>query len=807
MKKKLTLGLVLLTASNLLPAQEITFPETKFNWGTIHEKNGDVTHDFQFVNTGDKPLTISNIITSCGCTSAQWSKEAYRPGEKGTIRLVYHPQGRTENSINLVAEVYSNRAAKEIVILELAGEVKHEAPAYSAYYNPANGKRSPSPVSTPKDEYEQILERVRTELYAKTSPQQTDQVTEKLLRSMLPEGRWGDLDYACFFRTNWEPVEHLKRLVTIATSYTDKRSDYYGNEVLYNAVEAALQYWIKQDPTCFNWWYNQISVPQTQASLLALMNAGQKKLPAEITTPILKTMGERSNPRKWTGANKMDIAIHHLIRGCLLKNDSIVHANADEIFYPVQIVTDEGIQKDMSYHQHGPQLYIGGYGTVFVDNIVRMGNILNGTKYAMNAEKLDLFSDFTRNTYFNVFRGRHLDFSVTGRGVSRKGILDYGDCAALFGNLQTLDAGHAREYAAIARRFLTQDASYERSDRNTMYDCSDYMLHNRKNYDFSVRTASTRTNKTESGNGENLYGTYMSDGATNIRVNGNEYTDIFPVWEWDKIPGTTLPAGEKRNPVDWGTKGTCTFTGGVSDGKYGVMTFKMDDYGVKAQKSWFMFDDEVVCLGSGICSDTPQDIVTTINQCHLDGNVWIGTGKTIQQIAKGELSFEQTPQYIWHDSIAYFFPAKGNLRLRMEEQKGSWAKINFNYPATTVSLPVFNLTINHGKSPENASYAYIVVPGLNHPEQAKTYSPRHIKIERNDTEIQAVSNDRSGILQTVFFTPGIFDNGKIKVKALKPCVVQMKIAKGKGKTKVTAIQITDPQNQEMLREGIDVIIL
>lgn len=75
----------------------------------------------------------------------------------------------------------------------------------------------------------------------------------------------------------------------------------------------------------------------------------------------------------------MDIAIHHLVRGCLLKNDSIVRVNADEIFYPVQIVANEGIQEDLSYHQHGPQLYIGGYGTVFVDNIVRMGNILNGT--------------------------------------------------------------------------------------------------------------------------------------------------------------------------------------------------------------------------------------------------------------------------------------------------------------------------------------------------------------------------------------------------------------------------------------------
>ena len=111
----------------------------------------------------------------------------------------------------------------------------------------------------------------------------------------------------------------------------------------------------------------------------------------------------------------------------------------------------------------------------------------------------------------------------------------------------------------------------------------------------------------------------------------------------------------------------------------------------------------------------------------------------------------------------------------MDRQKGNWAKINFNYPATEISMPIFNLVINHGQSPRNASYAYIVVPGINHPEKMKTYSCRHLKIERNDTEIQAVNNRKSGILQIVFFKPGTFDNEEIKVKALKPCVVQMPI--------------------------------
>ena len=62
MKRILTLGIVLLTVNSLLPAQEITFSETKFNWGTVREQDGNVSHDFRFVNTGDKPLTIKNII-------------------------------------------------------------------------------------------------------------------------------------------------------------------------------------------------------------------------------------------------------------------------------------------------------------------------------------------------------------------------------------------------------------------------------------------------------------------------------------------------------------------------------------------------------------------------------------------------------------------------------------------------------------------------------------------------------------------------------------------------------------------------
>ena len=59
------------------------------------------------------------------------------------------------------------------------------------------------------------------------------------------------------------------------------------------------------------------------------------------------------------------------------------------------------------------------------------------------------------------------------------------------------------------------------------------------------------------------------------------------------------------------------------------------------------------------------------------------------------------------------------------------------------------------------------------------------------------NNRKSGILQIVFFKPGTFDNEEIKVKPLKPCVVQIKKSKGK----VTDMQIADPQNQEKAKAG------
>ena len=118
-------------------------------------------------------------------------------------------------------------------------------------------------------------------------------------------------------------------------------------------------------------------------------------------------------------------------------------------------------------------------------------------------------------------------------------------------------------------------ADYGITPLHTHYFRGDYTLHVRPGYTFDVRMVSARTARCEYGNGENLKGYFLSDGSTVISVTGNEYENIFPVWDWCKIPGTTCPQMDTipRMEKTWTHLGESDFVGGVSDGDLGVVAY------------------------------------------------------------------------------------------------------------------------------------------------------------------------------------------------------------------------------------------
>lgn len=800
MNKFFTLAIMCILACTFkVYAQKITFKETKHDFGMIDEMMGDVHYDFEFTNTGSEPFIIKNVITGCGCTSAEWNNKSYAPGTTGIVRITYHVDNRKTVSLSIPTEIFISNDRQADATLFITGQVKLAQHPYVNYYDPAKGEKSSVIPRKPQDDYELILQRIRQQLWEITPVETLDKSVANLMKLMTPEGKWPQIDYNCFFRTNWEPQDHLIRVRRMLTAYTYPKSSLYGNQILFCAIEKALLTWNELKPTSYNWWYNDISVPQIMADILALLEASPAKIHPSIPKGMMSMM-ERSDPRKETGANKQDIAMHHMIRGCVLKNDSIVKANVSEFFQPVCITDFEGIREDLSYQQHNNQLYIGGYGTVFVNNISLVAPLFVGTRFALSEEQIKLFSEFVRSTYINVFRSRYIDFSVCGRSLSRKRGLDFGDCADLFKRLKQLDPTNAKEYDDAALRFASKNPTIGRTNRNKFYYTSDYMLHNRRHYDFSVRAVSKRTCRSESGNGENLWGTYVSEGATNIRVAGDEYVDIFPVWEWDKIPGTTTPEGEVENHNDWGVAGVAEFVGGVSDGMYGVMAYAMEDYETQANKGWFMFDDEIMCLGAGIASSTNRMVNTSVNQCHLVGDVYMTNNGQLNKIDDGKHVKTSYQGWIWHNKVAYYYPENVTLNLKNKIQSGRWSHVNFNQSNDLVNLPVFNMWMEHGVKPTDGKYAYMVLPGIDSPDSLSTYEVNMIQILSNTAQIQAVAHNKLDIVQAIFYAPGELNYGNVTLKAEAPCVVMIK----KANTSEPEILVSDPTQKKELIVGTDI---
>lgn len=639
------------------------------------------------------------------------------------------------------------------------------------------------------NDYEMFMEKIRNTTIKNPS-------IDKNLALFQENGSFSDIDYDDTQMTNWTPIKHIERLSDFGYAYTNEKNKYYQNEDLYQKIVKGLEYWYDVDSESDNWWHNQISEPQKLGVLLIQMRIGKKQIPQELETKILKRIQETGgDPAKWTGANRTDIALHWIYRSCLTQNEADLKTAIDNVFNPVVYTTEEGFQHDNSYFQHGEQLYIGGYGDEILKGVTQVASYALGTQYQLDKEKVELLSKFMRETYYRTVRGQNMSFDVVGRSVSRPGLLNKRTTATYAKRMIDIDPTHADEYKAIiARLNRKQPADYQVTASHTHYFRGDYSLHVRPQYNFDVRLASTRTKKCEYGNKENLKTYFMSDGCTNITQTGDEYFNIFPVWNWCHIPGTTAPQLEKvpMDPKAWGVLGTSTYAGGVSDSIYGATAYAYMDTNPEvntgAKKSWYFFDNEVVCLGAGIQSTSTYPVHTTVNQCFLKGGILVDKGDKEETLANGSHTL-QAPQWVLHDKIGYFFPQKEEVFLTAQTQSGRWYDINTSKSKKEEKMDVFTLGINHGVGPKDGSYAYIVVPGKTSAQEMKAYQKKNaIEILSNNPKIQAVRNTKLNVWMVTFFEAGTFTHKELSVSVDKPCILMIKDITSKSAN----LHIADP---------------
>jgi len=92
----------------------ITFEKSTHDFGTIHQ--GDkVEQVFQFANTGNEPLIITNVQTTCGCTAPSWPREPIMPGAKSEIKVAFNStgkSGRVDKVVTIVSNAVNPEGAK-----------------------------------------------------------------------------------------------------------------------------------------------------------------------------------------------------------------------------------------------------------------------------------------------------------------------------------------------------------------------------------------------------------------------------------------------------------------------------------------------------------------------------------------------------------------------------------------------------------------------------------------------------------------------------------------------------------------------
>lgn len=91
MKKLFTIlfiGLIGFTVNAQDKVAKIEFESETIDYGTI-EKGADGLRVFKFKNTGDAPLIITKVKSSCGCTVPKKPEDPIMPGETGEIEVKY----------------------------------------------------------------------------------------------------------------------------------------------------------------------------------------------------------------------------------------------------------------------------------------------------------------------------------------------------------------------------------------------------------------------------------------------------------------------------------------------------------------------------------------------------------------------------------------------------------------------------------------------------------------------------------------------------------------------------------------------
>ena len=645
----------------------------------------------------------------------------------------------------------------------------------------------------------------------------------------------------------------------IAIAYGTYGSELYGSEEaraaiidgvqwmyenMYGEAEIACTGW--RDPHLFNWYWWFITAPECLTDIFFIM---EEDFPLEQRRKYLKCFDYCSTFMRYWFAREAALS-----RICVCTKVGIATENPKRLFeenvdFDMLLGLQgngEGPRIDYAGWSHGMP-YNNAYGQLNLDRILYTAACLSGTPVAFKSPKQ--YNQFMLIKYmfeaamykgqsFKAFMGRDVHYCERNKGGTILGdmipmIGMYGEDEDLYIKaLLKRCMGDAKVYSGIISRAsiggcaLLNDIKNDESipsDTKYVYAhawyTADRAAQHGDGYAACVAMSSNRQPAPwESINSANKTGWYTADGALYL------YTE-YDREQYDKenflmsndivaynFPGTTEDERERTKrsiAYNKGIKAKNSFAGSMQiDDKYIVagMDFKSysfegpddrpDDSGgggsapihlndLVAKKAWFMLDGKIICLGAGINSTMNSPVKTTVEHRR------IVNAEGDDQYMSGELlpkcEFRKTYTGGWfnmpgHAGYAFFGGSEVDVERYVHEPAGGQSFIKIN--------------LLHGVNPENASYAYAILPGADNEKMEQFANKPDFAIIKNIPELQAISYPKLEMKAFVFHAPT--DHGGIEAKT--PCIVVQQA------DKITICDPTQEQDEVVIRVGIPLVI-
>ncbi|MBK5260342.1 MAG: hypothetical protein JJE51_12165 [Thermoanaerobaculia bacterium] len=599
---------------------------------------------------------------------------------------------------------------------------------------------------------------------------------------LLSDGSWTDVNYKETPAGSWSPWEHVKRLMLMAKAYQTPGQPLYRDRQLLAQIEASLRkvsdFYGGSTLPLGNWWFWTIGVPLDLGPTLVLMRGEiSTKTYDDLSAAIALRIGSSPAARGIvgptpTGQNLVWSSFTHLCLA-LIEDDPAMLALVRDAMAGVTLPTSgEGIKSDGSFHQHGAQLYTGGYGGSFANDAAKYALIARNTSYALPPRSLAALSDYVADGIAWSLYGNYFDVSTIGREVARRSTTGFNGIAALLEASQ-FDSPRAAEIRGAAARMLqswqwglpvelaglagqVEGAQYAAAapQGHRHYYLSDYTSHRRAGWYASVKMFSTRTKSGERTNGENLLGSRQSDGRFHLALSGDEHfgRDVWPAFDWTRLPGTTVEQHARTADDTYGY-GTRSFAGGTGDGRNGVSAMELAPLNstLTAKKAWFFFDDSIVFLTNSITSPSANRVETIVTQWPLVSDA--------SQLVSG-------PGWSVLEGTGYYFSAGGNLQMKREARTGTWASLGGSADTTPYTRTFVTLWLDHGTAPVNAAAEYVVVPNVTPAGMRDWVATSSIAIIANNANVSAVRNRRESSLGIVFWTAGAVEGVQSSAPAI-----------------------------------------